>query len=460
MRWRVFLELTGADEAVRTHEVLTGDRRVADLSADTVGLTLAEGKSALASLQAGLIQAQGEAYSDARRRCLYCDRDRALKEWRVRRLVTLFGTVELPAPRFKPCRCGVASRRHLSPLAEIMPDCCTPEFERILARMGSLVPYARAAALLAEFLPLGRVPAVETARRRTLQVGARLERASLIPLPAPTCKPACSLAIGVDGGHVKSIRSYQARSFEVLVAHAENDQGRQRLFSTVSVEADREREQLGAVLRELDATSATPVTVLTDGAAGPRSLGEAASPGPTRHVLDWFHLAMRIQHVAQSAKSWPNDTKENSLQGAVLADDIEHIRWRLWHGQVQRALDLIGEVLDKLDGHAEPYAHKIRDRLRDLETYVSGYSASIIDYAARRSCEPISTATTESTVQRLLHRRMTAKQQMRWSPRGAHRMLKVRTAVMNGTFDRDHASAARTRKLPYPRVTDLQRPLV
>src|ERR1700730_5598956 len=102
MRWRVFLELTGADEAVRTHEVLTGDRRVADLSADTVGLTLAEGKSALASLQAGLIQAQGEAYSDARRRCLYCDRDRALKEWRVRRLVTLFGTVELPAPRFKP----------------------------------------------------------------------------------------------------------------------------------------------------------------------------------------------------------------------------------------------------------------------------------------------------------------------------------------------------------------------
>jgi hypothetical protein len=27
---------------------------------------------------------------------------------------------------------------------------------------------------------------------------------------------------------------------------------------------------------------------------------------------------------------------------------------------------------------------------------------------------------------------------MRWSPRGAHFMLKVRTAVMNGTFERDH----------------------
>jgi hypothetical protein len=37
-------------------------------------------------------------------------------------------------------------------------------------------------------------------------------------------------------------------------------------------------------------------------------LGEAASIDPTHHVLDWFHLAMRIQRVAQAAKSWP-DTK-------------------------------------------------------------------------------------------------------------------------------------------------------
>ena len=42
-------------------------------------------------------------------------------------------------------------------------------------------------------------------------------------------------------------------------------------------------------------------TILSDGADGPRSLGEAASIGPTCHVLDWFHLAMRIQHAAQAA---------------------------------------------------------------------------------------------------------------------------------------------------------------
>jgi len=99
--------------------------------------------------------------------------------------------------------------------------------------------------------------------------------------------------------------------------------------------------------------------------------------------------------------------------------------------------------------------------LRDLETYVAGHATSIIDYAAaRRSAGPISTATTESTVQRLLHRRMTAKQQMRWSPRGAHLMLKVRTAVTNGTFDRDHAAAARSHRLPCQQIADLHRPQV
>ena len=89
--------------------------------------------------------------------------------------------------------------------------------------------------------------------------------------------------------HVKSIRSYQIRSFEVMLACVSNDQGEQRLFSSVPVEADRQRQQLSAVLRDIGATPTTALTVLSDGAEGPRFLGETASPGPTRHVLDcWY----------------------------------------------------------------------------------------------------------------------------------------------------------------------------
>ena len=148
-----------------------------------------------------------------------------------------------------------------------------------------------------------------------------------------------------------------------------------------------------------------PVTILSDGAEGLRSLGEAACVGPTHHVLDWFHLSMRIQHVAQAAMSWPDASAEDRKAGDSLAETIERIKWRLWHGQVRRGLDLIAETMATLKATAEPAspaapaALKVTRLLGELETYVCGQSDIIIDYTtARRREEPISTAVTETTM--------------------------------------------------------------
>jgi hypothetical protein len=139
---------------------------------------------------------------------------------------------------------------------------------------------------------------------------------------------------------------------------------------------------------------------LTDGADELRSLGEAASPGPTHHVLDWFHLALRIQHAAQASKSWPDRTEGDQLAGKRLADTIERIRWRLWHGKNLRALDLIEETAANLEAMTDnTVAQKVARLLRERETYVSGLSAIIVNYAKARGCDqPISTAITERTV--------------------------------------------------------------
>jgi hypothetical protein len=170
-------------------------------------------------------------------------------------------------------------------------------------------------------------------------------------------------------------------------------------------------------------------------------------------------IAMRIQHVAQAVTSWPDTTETDRQAGARLTKTIDRIRWRLWHGQVRRALDLIAETIVTVDVAAEDKsqiavaARKVARLLGDLETYVSGQTTIIIDHAtARRHEEPISTAITESTVQWLLHRRINAQQQMRWSPRGAHLMLKVRTSVVNGTLARDYAVAERWARRPFRRA--------
>ena len=100
-----------------------------------------------------------------------------------------------------------------------------------------------------------------------------------------------------------------------------------------------------------------------------------------------------------------------------------------------------------------PATLKVTRLLGELETYVCGQSDIIIDYAtARRREEPISTAVTESTVQWLVQRRMNAQQQMRWTPRGAHLMLRVRWAVMNGSLEHDHAVAEMRVRRPFRRA--------
>lgn len=98
----------------------------------------------------------------------------------------------------------------------------------------------------------------------------------------------------------------------------------------------------------------------------------------------------------------------------MLDDAVVRVRWRLRHVQTGRALDLIGNLLARPrrqpESRREPAGPEVATLLRALETYIAGQADLIIDYAAaRHRGEPISTATTESTVQRLLHRRKGAK---------------------------------------------------
>jgi hypothetical protein len=61
------------------------------------------------------------------------------------------------------------------------------------------------------------------------------------------------------------------------------------------------------------------------------------------------------------------------------------------------------------------------------------HQSPIINYGARyRSGRRIATALAESAVSSPVARRMVKKQQMQWSKRGAHLLLQVRAAVLNG----------------------------
>ncbi len=74
----------------------------------------------------------------------------------------------------------------------------------------------------------------------------------------------------------------------------------------------------------------------------------------------------------------------------MLADAVPRLRWRLCHGQTERALTLIGDLLAGLDASLEasleaassPPARTVATLRRALETYVAGQADLIIDDAA------------------------------------------------------------------------------
>jgi hypothetical protein len=210
MEWRVTIELSGADGTKQTHEVARGGGADPHSTFDPLGLTLDDGKALLASVQRHLVQARVAEYCAVRRRCPRCRHARALKDTRTRRLISLFGTIEVPAPRFKPCRCAIAARSTLTPASELIPDRCTSEYERALAKRGAWLPYRGARRFLSEFFPIGDDPPWhETIRRRTTRVGAGLERESLRRAKTPPAVPPSeTMTVSIDAGHVRTARGH------------------------------------------------------------------------------------------------------------------------------------------------------------------------------------------------------------------------------------------------------------
>src|ERR671916_779484 len=124
--------------------------------------------------------------------------------------------------------------------------------------------------------------------------------------------------------------------------------------------------------------------------------------------------------------------------------EAERLRWRLWNGKAKDAGISIGRIRAVMhhfriepDGGRSiaPPSRRMWTALRALDDYLVGQSDWLVDYGERHHAGlRVGTALTEGTANFLVNRRMSKSQQMRWSRRGADRLLQVRCAVYNGTL--------------------------
>src|SRR3954451_14439950 len=133
------------------------------------------------------------------------------------------------------------------------------------------------------------------------------------------------------------------------------------------------------------------------------------------HHLDWFHVAMRMTVLGQYAKGLAH---YNPLEAAALQDRLERIKWRLWHGDADEALNRARELADDVAALASGYPGLTRlvKAAAGVAPYMGKSPAATTDYAERWDhAEIISTAFADSTVDLFVSRRFAKMQQMQWS---------------------------------------------
>ena len=97
-----------------------------------------------------------------------------------------------------------------------------------------------------------------------------------------------------------------------------------------------------------------------------------------------------------------------------------------------------------LNGHSgKARIERFVQLARELETYLNLNAMALVDYGQRyRAGLRIATSGAESVVNNLVNARMNKQQQMRWSPQGAHRLLQVRAAVIDGRLNAGRLNVA------------------
>ena len=305
--------------------------------------------------------------------------------------------------------------------------------------------YGLTVELLGEVLPLSKLISVSSLHRQVQRVGERMdgelgeEQMFFIegcPLEwAELPRPEMPLVVGLDGGYVHSCerKARKDSCFEVIVGKSVTTNGSSKCFGFVNCYDTKPKRRLFEVLKSQGMQMNQQVTFLSDGGDTVRELQLYLNP-EAEHLLDWFHITMRLTVMQQMAKGLGPEGSESRTSALK---ELESIKWYLWHGNVFQALQHINFLEMDLDGEVKTgeRAKKLLRTAGEFYTYIENNQRWIPNYGDRyRHGEMISTGFVESTVNQVIAKRMVKKQQMRWTKRGAHLLLQVRTRVLNEEF--------------------------
>lgn len=363
---------------------------------------------------------------------------------------TLFGPVAVPNPRWNRCSCQTDGPKTFRPTSAWLTGRASPELLYLETKWASLIPFARVADLLKEVLPVGASTNHETVREH-LQVTAERIEEELGEERQPNLfeyredddeqpLPDGPMIVGIDGGYVRA--AHKQGCFEVIAGRSvvtfRRAEGEEvppvKCFGFVQTFDEKPRRRLWELMKSQGMQENQQVVFMSDGGEDVRRVQEYLHPN-SEHLIDWFHITMRLTVLQQQTKSLRSEQEE---VGAAVSKQVESVKNLLWHGNAEEALDRLVTLMMDLDliRKRSVSAEKLATGVADFETYIRNNKEFIPNFGERcRQGERISTAFVESTINQVVSRRFVKKQQMHWTQRGAHLLLQTRTKILNDELE-------------------------
>ena len=222
MNFRIEVICVADDGMEQRREILTVAKE--QITMETLGLTLAEGKALVATVQTYVVAQQAAAYLEQQRPCSSCGKPHLSKEPRRSTVQTVFGPVAVPNPRWHRCACQTAGPQTFRPTTQWLTGHTSPELLYLETKWASLIPYAKVVDLLKDVLPVTETGNQETVRQHVHATAAKMEQALGEEKDAlfegtedewaaqPT--PDGPMTVGIDGGFVRA--QHKAGFFEVI----------------------------------------------------------------------------------------------------------------------------------------------------------------------------------------------------------------------------------------------------
>lgn len=426
MVWSVCLLGEGVDGVTQRIDLLALGAVPSPNDIDEIGVTQTTGRRLLWELQQAVVTLQEAALRAAAKERTATTSDLTLKDYRLRKVQTLFGTVSLRVPRL------VNQGR----IESVLPTSCgarsTRAFDDLRNKLSAWMSFRSAMALLGEMYPVEDGKSAQTAMRQIAIAAERQDNAPLCDVSLDDAR----IALPLDTTFVRARDTDEHRSLEILVGAVSQGAEPIRYFAAPFKQKDN-CVRLGKAA--LAACGTGEIEAFSDSARSVRAMAKSIGV-PAKPISDWFHLAMRIQHAISIA-----DALEASTESIARANEAVHARLRvmrteLWKGDITGGARAQRAIRPHLKKHSdEPQSSprlkrikKLRAAMNKLGTYVRNADARIVDYCTRKiEGKRLGTSLVEGPAEFIVNARMAKSQHMRWTSKGAYNLLQVRTANIN-----------------------------